>query len=139
MIQEVKLINNNTQIQITLDKEPDGTNQKLRYALSCITGFPRTCGGAQQAGYYGGNVRDSDTSVSPASDSTQIPLYNWSVAFEESISALNIYTITFDKNDTLATGTMANQIIASGASANLTTNGYAKTGFTFAGWATTAG
>lgn len=33
---------------------------------------------------------------------------------------------------------MANQTIASGASANLTANGFTKPGFTFAGWATTA-
>lgn len=48
-----------------------------------------------------------------------------------------IYEITFDKNDPAATGTMNNQSLSSGASANLSTNGYLKTGWTFSGWATT--
>jgi uncharacterized repeat protein (TIGR02543 family) len=47
----------------------------------------------------------------------------------------NNYNITFDKNDTGATGTMADQTIASGSSANLTACGFTKTGWTFAGWA----
>jgi uncharacterized protein (TIGR02145 family)/uncharacterized repeat protein (TIGR02543 family) len=50
----------------------------------------------------------------------------------------NPYTITFDKNDAAATGTMASQIIASGSSANLTPNGFSKTGWAFIGWATTS-
>jgi uncharacterized repeat protein (TIGR02543 family) len=51
---------------------------------------------------------------------------------------VNNYTITFNKNDADATGTTATQTIASGASANLTANGFNNPGFTFAGWATTA-
>ena len=51
----------------------------------------------------------------------------------------NNYTITFDKNDGSATGSMSNQTIASGSSANLTANAYAKAGWSFIGWATTAG
>jgi uncharacterized repeat protein (TIGR02543 family) len=47
------------------------------------------------------------------------------------------YTVTFDKNDTGATGTMAAQTIASGSSANLTACGFTKTGWTFTGWAET--
>jgi uncharacterized repeat protein (TIGR02543 family) len=49
------------------------------------------------------------------------------------------YTITFDKNDAAATGTMLQQSIASGSSANLTANAFQKAGWTFAGWATTPG
>jgi len=52
--------------------------------------------------------------------------------------AVNSFTITFDKNDAAATGTMTPQSIASGASAALTVNEFAKAGYTFAGWATTA-
>ena len=48
------------------------------------------------------------------------------------------YTVTFNKNNDDATGAMVAQTIASGSSANLTSNAFAKTGFTFAGWATTA-
>ncbi|PKL19599.1 MAG: hypothetical protein CVV48_17235, partial [Spirochaetae bacterium HGW-Spirochaetae-4] len=47
------------------------------------------------------------------------------------------YTVTFNKNDTAATGTMTDQTIASGSSANLTSCAFTKTGWTFAGWATT--
>ena len=50
----------------------------------------------------------------------------------------NSYTITFDKNDAAATGTMSSQTIACGSSATLTSNGYGKPGWNFAGWATTA-
>ena len=49
------------------------------------------------------------------------------------------YTITFDKNDGSAIGSMSNQTIASGSSANLTANGFAKSGWSFIGWATTSG
>jgi uncharacterized repeat protein (TIGR02543 family) len=49
------------------------------------------------------------------------------------------YTVTFDKNDTGATGTMVAQTIASGSSANLTACAFTKTGWTFAGWAETSG
>ena len=51
----------------------------------------------------------------------------------------NNYSITFDKNDASATGSMSSQTIACGSSANLATNAFAKTGWTFAGWATISG
>ena len=51
----------------------------------------------------------------------------------------NGYTISFDKNDSGAGGTMPSQTIASGSSAKLTANAYVKSGWAFAGWATTAG
>ena len=46
------------------------------------------------------------------------------------------YTVTFDKNDVGAIGTMAAQTIASGSSANLTACAFTKAGWTFDGWAT---
>ncbi|MFY0482348.1 InlB B-repeat-containing protein [Flavobacterium sp. PLA-1-15] len=49
----------------------------------------------------------------------------------------NNNTITFDGNGSTS-GTMANQTIATDASATLTTNTFVRTGFTFAGWATSA-
>ena len=52
---------------------------------------------------------------------------------------LQNFTITFDKNDAGATGSMADQTIASGSSANLMACGFTKTDWTFAGWATTPG
>lgn len=50
----------------------------------------------------------------------------------------NSYTIVFDKNTSKATGTMANLSMTYDSAKNLTTNGYARTGYTFKGWATTA-
>jgi uncharacterized protein (TIGR02145 family) len=49
---------------------------------------------------------------------------------------VNGYKIKFDKNDSTATGTMADQTINSGDSAKLTTNTFVKTGSIFAGWMT---
>jgi uncharacterized repeat protein (TIGR02543 family) len=51
----------------------------------------------------------------------------------------NSYTITFDKNDASAAGTMAGQTVACGSSANLAANAFTKAGWTFAGWAASAG
>lgn len=48
------------------------------------------------------------------------------------------YTITFNKNDTDAIGSMVDQTIASGSFVNLSTCGFTKTGWTFTGWSTTA-
>ncbi len=56
----------------------------------------------------------------------------------EPVSSLPTYAITFDKNATTATGTMAAQTITTGLSANLTTNAFANAGKTFLGWATSA-
>ncbi|MBN2656737.1 MAG: InlB B-repeat-containing protein [Spirochaetales bacterium] len=49
------------------------------------------------------------------------------------------YTITFDKNNASATGTMADQTFDFGTSAALTTNAFALSGYTFSGWSTTSG
>jgi uncharacterized repeat protein (TIGR02543 family) len=50
---------------------------------------------------------------------------------------INPYTITFNANG--GSGTMSNQTIGCGSSANLTSNAFTRTGYNFAGWATTAG
>ena len=47
-----------------------------------------------------------------------------------------ICTVTFNKNSTTATGTMASQIFTGGVPQNLNTNTFFLTGHTFAGWAT---
>ncbi|MBD3343621.1 MAG: hypothetical protein GF401_01010, partial [Chitinivibrionales bacterium] len=50
----------------------------------------------------------------------------------------NIFTVTYNKNDSAAVGTMDSQNITGGSSANLTLNIFSKTGWNFAGWATVA-
>ena len=88
-VTSVQLINNNTQVQVGLSAAPTGTNPRLRYAW----GYPsRTSqaliyqyGEASTATFCGGNIRDMDTSVSPASNGTGQPLYDWSVSFDDPV------------------------------------------------------
>lgn len=47
------------------------------------------CDNKNNASSTGGNIRDTDSSVSPEIGSTGLPLYNFGVTFEESITALN--------------------------------------------------
>jgi uncharacterized repeat protein (TIGR02543 family) len=51
---------------------------------------------------------------------------------------LNVHTVSFNKNDALASGTMSNQTIAEGSAATLIPNTFVKPGWDFTGWATTA-
>jgi hypothetical protein len=53
-------------------------------------------------------------------------------------SAPGDYTITFDKNASDATGTMAAQTITKGSVANLAANAYSRPWYSFAGWSTTS-
>jgi uncharacterized repeat protein (TIGR02543 family) len=50
----------------------------------------------------------------------------------------NTFPISFDSN-TATSGSMSNQTFTAGTAQGLTTNGFSKTGFTFAGWATSSG
>jgi hypothetical protein len=88
-ISSVSLIASSTQVQITLSGTPTGTNQHIRYAWSCEN-HPNdfaysTCADPTDSGAIGGNIRDTDNSVSPSSDGTGLPLYDWSVTFDEPI------------------------------------------------------
>lgn len=83
-ISSIQLIENNTKVKITLNQIPTGVNQKIRYAWGCNNTW--FCGGASTGWYSGGNLRDNDTSVSNSPGSTNLPLYNWSVAFEENVT-----------------------------------------------------
>ncbi len=86
-IDSVQLIDNDTKVEILLSDIPTGTDQKLRYAWGCYfvhTGYGR-CGDREDGDYVGGNIRDTDSSTSPANDGTGRPLYDWGVSFEESI------------------------------------------------------
>jgi|GEM_PF-3705130 len=84
-ISSVALVNNNTQVQLTLNRVPDGTNQRVRYAWTCWDKVSY-CGNAADDGYFGGNIRDTDSNVSPEVGSTRIPLYDWSVTFDEPVT-----------------------------------------------------
>jgi len=87
-ISNVELTQSNTAVKITLSDVPTGTDQRIRYAWSCpggYSGYP-SCGGAQDATRVGGNIRDTDTTISSSSDSSGLPLYDWSVTFDEPIT-----------------------------------------------------
>ena len=50
----------------------------------------------------------------------------------------NPYTVTFNKNETSATGTMSTQAITGGTAVNATANAFARVGYTFGSWNTAA-
>ena len=50
----------------------------------------------------------------------------------------NTYSVKFNANTTGATGSMANEAFTYGTAKALTANAFAKTGYTFSGWATSA-
>ena len=83
------------------------------------------------AGWTGTGLSSATTTVTIAKGSTGNRTYTatWTA---------NSYTVTFDKNASDATGTMANQTIDSGVATALTANAYSRYGYTFAGWATSA-
>jgi uncharacterized protein (TIGR02145 family)/uncharacterized repeat protein (TIGR02543 family) len=71
---------------------------------------------------------------------TAAPKKVWASIFEFRVNGASVtnYTVTFNKNDAAATGTMTSQTIASGSTAALAANTFVKTGYSFAGWATSA-
>ena len=75
----------------------------------------------------GGEQITSDTPVSLSSDTTIFA--RWTA---------NNNSVSFNGNGSTS-GSMSPQTLATGATANLTTNAYERVGYTFAGWATTAG
>lgn len=82
-------------VQITLSDVPTGTDQRIHYAWRCynqtinatyLTSTSANCGEAGNINAVGGNLRDSDNSISPSTDSSLKPLYNWCVAFNKPIN-----------------------------------------------------
>ena len=54
------------------------------------------------------------------------------------VEPTNTYKVVFNKNAKDATGTMSNQSFTYGTSQKLTKNSFSRTGYTFAGWATSS-
>jgi PKD repeat protein len=86
-ISSVELEDNNTRVKITLSDTPTGTNQHIRYAWSCYNGVDTWCAQAGESTSVGGNIRDTDSSVSPEIGSTGLPLYDWGVTFDQAVTA----------------------------------------------------
>ena len=88
-ISNVTLSADKTQVYIDLSATPSGSNPRVRYAWTCndtITLPVEACANAATANAVGGNIRDSDTSVSAAIGATGLPLYNWLITFEQSVN-----------------------------------------------------
>lgn len=109
---------------------------KLGFAMPSITKPSKT--GHTFQGYY----IDSDFTGKQYYNASGASAYNWDI--QEATATLyakwtaNNYTVTFNKNNSSATGSMSNQSITYGQSANLTANAFTLTGYTFQGWATAA-
>ncbi len=71
-------------VKAVLSGTPDGTTPRLKYAAQILNASYQ--GDPTNASKSGGNMRDSDASVSPSSDSSGYPLYNWGVSFDETIT-----------------------------------------------------
>jgi|GEM_PF-3414731 len=77
-------------VYIYLDAVPTGANPRIKYAAQEYPRIPASNSACCRSGdlangipCYGGNLRDSDNSVSPAIDGSGMPLYNWCVTFDE--------------------------------------------------------
>jgi len=77
-----------SRVTVKLSGTPTGANQLLRYAWTCPAGIVGvSCGATNPAASSSttsieGNIRDSDSTVSPSSQGTATPLYNWLLAGE---------------------------------------------------------
>ena len=92
--------------------------------------IPAAATGYHFDGWYVEGTKIEGTTYTPAADVTITATY-----------AANPYTVAFDDNvdDSSVTGTMASQSFTYGAAQNLTDNAFTRTGYTFSGWATSAG
>ena len=62
--------------------------------------------------------------------------FTWNASTSTCDAPAATYTVNYNANG--GSGTMAAQTITSGSTANLTANAFTRSGYTFAGWATTA-
>ena len=132
--QTVTIYVNWTPVNYTITYNLDGgtqTNPKTSYNIetATFTLVNPTKTGYTFAGWTGSNGTTPQTSVSITKGTTGNKTYtaNWTA---------NTYSIKFNKNATDATGTMSNLSMTYDVAKNLTANAFTRTGYTFAGWAT---
>lgn len=94
-ISSVEILDTDT-VKVTLSNTPTGSDQRLRYAYTGVSG---TRPGAQFSGSAAGNLRDTDSTVSLYGNT----LYNWAVHFDEVITsdatAPTVLNVSSDKNN----------------------------------------
>lgn len=148
-----------TPYRITLDKNnsdagsttgntyivPNGTNFYTYSYHNSTTAPTRT--GYTLEGYY--TTPGCDTKIATAAGALQASRTvggnewtnsssQWKRDYNETFYAkwtAHTYTVRFNKNDNDATGTMENQAFTYGVAQNLTSCGFSKEGYMFAGWA----
>ena len=82
------------------------------------------------------NADGSGTAYSPSGANSTIAMTSNRIMYAKWTATT--LPVIFDSN-TATSGTMSNQTYTAGTALALTTNGFSKTGFTFAGWATSSG
>lgn len=101
------------------------------------TSTPLTANAFSRTGYsFAGWNTVADGSGTAYSNTANYPFTSSATLFAQWTPNNN--TITFDGNGATS-GSTASQVIQTDASANLTNNGFIRTGYSFAGWSTTAG
>jgi uncharacterized repeat protein (TIGR02543 family) len=71
------------------------------------------------------------TSINPVTTGHSVPVHMYAYF-------VRTHTVTFDKNNAAATGTMANEVFKEGETKALTANGFSLANYTFAGWSTSS-
>jgi uncharacterized repeat protein (TIGR02543 family) len=126
-----------TIITYTITYNLNGGTNGSNPATYDVTTATITLANPTQTGFtFGGWFTNAGFTGSPV---TSIPTGSTGNLAFWAMWTANIDTITFDSNDSAATGSMPAQTIASGSTANLSPNQFAKVGFAFQGWATTSG
>ena len=127
-----RVINQYT-IAYDLDGGTVATDNPTSYTIesNAITLTNPTKTGYTFAGWTGTGLSAATQTVTIAKGSTGDRSYTatWTA---------NTYTVKFDKNNTAATGTMADQSFTYGEKKALTANAFTRANYTFAGWAETA-
>ncbi len=78
------IIKSDTSIEITLNSAPTSNNKVIKYSARSDLANTHS-GGSNNKDFHGGNLRDSDNTISQSFNSTNLPLYNWAVSFSEII------------------------------------------------------
>ncbi len=89
------------------------------------------------AGYAVKSVKVGNTEIEPVNGVYSFTMPDNDVTVTAEFEAIT-YSVAFNKNSNDATGSMDNQSFTGGTAQALTVNAFTRTGYTFAGWATSA-
>ena len=113
---------------------PSRSTDSYTYGTTALT-LP-TAGTLTRQGFtFRGWGTATNTAVASAMTTTYTPTASITLY---AIWQGNPYTVTFNKNEASATGTMSTQAITGGTAVNATANAFARVGYTFGSWNTAA-